>query len=241
MKKNKDRYCFTHNGKEICVHHSRLAELFEDYRDEISPWRIFRIMSEFVTGFEFLRDFDNAVTIFGSARQGFPKVLYREATRLAYKLSKAGFTIITGGGPGMMEAANKGAYGAKGPSVGINIKVQHEQRINPYVNRSEAFKYFFTRKVMLAFSSQVYIFFPGGFGTLDELFEMVTLVQTKKIEPVPIILVNKEYWQPLLAWIEDYLYKRNNAIKKEDMQLYHLVDTSDEAFRLIKKLVKRNA
>ncbi|MDO8582235.1 MAG: TIGR00730 family Rossman fold protein [bacterium] len=216
-----------------------IKSLLEGERDEVSPWRIFRIMSEFVTGFEFLRNFKNTVSFFGSSRQGFDSGVYKEATRLAHRLSKSGFTIITGGGPGIMEAANKGAYEAGGPSVGINIKVQHEQRANKYVKESESFKYFFTRKVMLSFSSQVYIFFPGGFGTLDELFEMITLIQTKKIEPIPIILVNKEFWQPLLSWIDEYLYKRNHAIQKENIALYHLVDTGDEAFRLITKLVKK--
>lgn len=217
----------------------RIASILEDYRDEISPWRIFRIMSEFVTGFEFLRNFKNTVSFFGSSREGFHSSVYKEATHLAHRLSKKGFTIITGGGPGIMEAANKGAYDAGGRSVGINIKVQHEQRANPYVKESESFKYFFTRKVILSFSSQVYIFFPGGFGTLDELFEMITLIQTKKIDPIPIILVNKEFWQPLLSWIEESLCKRNRAIKKEDLSLYHLVDNGDAAFRLIMKLVKR--
>ncbi len=239
MKKNNGAVCFMCGQKELCIHRSQLESLFEDARDEISPWRIFKIMSEFVSGFEFLRNLNKTVSIFGSARDGFDKRVYAEATRLAYLLSKAGFTIVTGGGPGIMEAGNKGAYEAGGPSVGINIKVQHEQRVNKYVKQSESFKYFFTRKVILSFSSQAYIFFPGGFGTLDELFEMVTLVQTKKIDPIPIILVNKEFWTPLLAWVESHLYKKNNAIKKEDMQLYHLVDNHEEAFRLIKKLVKK--
>lgn len=238
--KNQEKlFCFTHRGKRLCVPHSRLEALLEDGRDALSPWRIFRIMSEFVSGFEFLENFKNTVSIFGSARDGFPRRIYQEATRLSYQLAKAGFTVVTGGGPGIMEAANKGAYKAGGKSVGINIKVSHEQRINRYVTESESFKYFFTRKVMLAFASQVYVFFPGGFGTLDELFEMLTLVQTKKIEPIPIILVGRDYWQPLLAWVEEHLCKRNRAVKKEDLGIYTLVVNGDEAFRLIKSIVKK--
>jgi hypothetical protein len=210
--------------------------MMKDHAHEVSPWRIFKIMAEFVAGYEFLKRYKKAATFFGTARCTFHNDLYKDATKLAHMLSKEGFAIMTGGGPGIMEAANKGAHEADGISVGINIKLPFEQRTNQYVKESEAFKYFFVRKTMLAYASQVYIFYPGGFGTLDELFEMLTLVQTRKIDPTPIILVNKEFWTPLLKWMEEYMYDKNKAIDKEDLDIYHLVDNSDEAFKYIKKL-----
>ncbi len=205
---------------------------------DVEPWRIFKILSEFVQGFELIRKYKKAVTFFGSARFGEHTESYREASKLAEKLAKDGYAIITGGGPGIMEAANKGAYEAKGDSVGINIKLDKEQRINEYVTDSEAFHYFFTRKVMLSFASDTYVFFPGGFGTLDEFFEMVTLVQTKKIPPLPIILVGKKYWSPLLRYIEEVVCGEYEAIGKNEMNIYRLVDTADEAYALIKKTAK---
>jgi len=214
-------------------------ELLELEKDQpIESWRIFKIISEFVSGFELLRKYDLAVTFFGTARcnQGDP--IYDQATELAYKLSKNGFTIITGGGPGVMEAANKGAYDAEGSSVGLNIELPSGQRINKYVKSSESFHYFFIRKVMLSFSSEIYVFFPGGFGTMDEFFELITLVQTEKIIPVPIILMGADYWTPILEWIEKGLYEKHKAIDKKDMEIYHLVDSVDEAFNLIRKVKK---
>jgi uncharacterized protein (TIGR00730 family) len=218
---------------------TRIERLLLARGADVSPWRMFKIMAEFVSGFEFLRKYKKAASIFGSARLGFKNEIYREAEKLAYYLAKDGFTIITGGGPGVMEAANKGAFAAGGRSVGLNIKgVEDFERKNQFVQEAEAFKYFFVRKVMLEFASQVYVFFPGGFGTLDELFEMITLVQTKKIPAIPIILVNKEYWKPLLDWIREQMYEKNKAISAEDMSLYHLVSDADDARRIIKKLLK---
>lgn len=232
-KRNRDKSALSVSQAQIerlLVEHS--------HEHETAPWRIFKIMSEFVSGFEFLRQYKKAVSIFGSARCGFQSSIYLEACRLSYRLAKDGFAIITGGGPGIMEAANKGACDAGGKSVGINIKLKYEQRANKYVMESEAFKYFFVRKTMLSFASKIYIFFPGGYGTLDELFEMLTLVQTEKIPRIPIILVDKRYWMPLLLWIEEYLYKKSQAVDKKDLQIYYLADNADGAYRLIKKLIK---
>jgi len=211
-------------------------------QNEIESWRIFKIMAEFISGFEFISKYEKEVTFFGTARVGFERGIYQEATKLAYRLSKDGYAIMTGGGPGIMEAANKGAFEAGGPSLGANIKLPETamgtERRNQYVKESYAFDYFFVRKVILSITSQAYIFFPGGFGTLDELFDMVTLIQTNKIKRVPLILVNQEFWQPLLSWIEEFVCKRNNAINKEDLEIYRLVNNADEAYKMIKKLLK---
>ncbi len=231
--------CFTSQGREICIPVAQLPHIFKKGRTrEVSSWTIMKILAEFIAGFDFLKKFKKSVSIMGSARVSLQNGVYNEATELAFKLSKAGFSIITGGGPGIMEAANKGACEAGGRSVGINIRLPMEQRTNQYVKEYESFSFFFTRKVMLETASSVYIFFPGGFGTLDEFFEMVTLIQTKKIKPVPVILVNKEFWQPLLAWIKTVIYEQNKAISKEDMDIYHLVSDAEEAYDVIKELSK---
>jgi uncharacterized protein (TIGR00730 family) len=202
----------------------------------VSPKMLERINKEFTDGFNFLKKYKKAVSIFGSARLSLKQDVYKEATELGYKLARAGFVVMTGGGPGIMEAANKGAFDADGKSVGINIRLPNEQRTNIYVKESESFRFFFTRKVMLEFASSVYVFFPGGFGTLDEFFEMVTLIQTHKIHRVPIILVNEAFWGPLLDWIYEVIYQEKNAIDQKDMELYHLVDNAQEAYNYIKKL-----
>ncbi len=212
---------------------------FKEHLKDIGSIRISRIINEFVFGFNFLKKQQNTVTFFGSARLTPNKEYYQEATELAFALSKKGYTIITGGGGGIMEAANKGAFEAGGKSVGLNIVLPKEQRVNKYVTDSETFHYFFIRKVMLSFASQAYVFFPGGFGTLDEFFEIITLIQTNKIKRIPIILMHKEYWQPLLDWIEKDLQKDFKTICKKDTQVYKLVDTTEEALKEIEKLSKK--
>lgn len=204
--------------------------------DAMESWRIFKIMAEFVSGFELLRKYNKAVTFFGSARCEFGDKSYQQTQELAGRLAKEGFTIITGGGGGAMEAANRGAYEAGGKSVGLNIQLPHEQILNKYVTDTQPFHYFFTRKVMLAFASEVYIFMPGGFGTLDEFSELATLIQTKKISPMPLVLVGKSFWTPLLEWIRTEMYTNQKAIDREDMEIYHLVDSVDEAMEVIMRL-----
>ncbi len=217
-----------------------LTDLLDPDDDAVQSWRTFRIMSEFVQGFEILRRYGLAATIFGGARYAAGDTVYKEAEELAAKLAKAGFAIITGGGPGVMEAANVGAFKVGGKSVGLNIQLPFEQKLNPYVNDTETFHFFFSRKVMLSFASEVYIYFPGGFGTMDELFELVTLIQTKKITHIPIVLVDKEYWSPLMAWIKNTMLKEYKTISKEDLDIFTLVDTPQEAYDYIIKNVDTN-
>ncbi|MBU6490612.1 TIGR00730 family Rossman fold protein [Patescibacteria group bacterium] len=201
--------------------------------NKIESWRIFKIMSEFVEGFDVIRRYGLAVSFFGSARASFEDEVYKHATELAGRLAKKGFAVITGGSAGIMQAANKGAFEAGGDSVGLNINLPDVQGYNPYLTTRFGFDHFFVRKVMLTYASEVYVYFPGGFGTLDEFFEIVTLVQTKKIRKVPIVLFGRQYWEPLLAFIEKTLYQEHKAINKDDMLLYTLVDSVDEAYDYI--------
>ncbi len=203
-------------------------------------WRIFRIMAEFVEGFQFLSQFNREVTIFGSARTPADNHWYQEARRLGMMLAKNNYVVVTGGGPGIMEAANRGAYEAGGISVGINIQLPMEQRINPYVTKARGFYYFFTRKVILAASAQAYVYFPGGFGTMDELFEILTLIQTGKSEKIPVVLVGKEYWQGLKNWIVDRLRNEYQTISPGDVDIFTIVDSAEEAFEIVKKSKERN-
>ena len=202
---------------------------------ENGTWRIFRIMAEFVSGFQFIGHLKKSVTIFGSARLKEENPYYQDARRLGYLLGKAGFEVITGGGPGIMEAANRGDFEATGKSIGLNIQLPFSQRMNKYVTRGIGFHYFFTRKVMLAAAAQAYVFFPGGFGTLDEFSEIITLIQTKKMAATPVILMGKDYWQPLLDWIENILYKKIEGVHGEDLKIYTLVSSPEEAVKIIKK------
>ena len=199
----------------------------------VEPWRIFKIMAEFVEGFDIIRRYSVAATFFGSARTSFGDEVYQHATDLAGRLSKKGFAVITGGSTGVMQAANRGAFEAGGESVGFNINLPNAQPYNPYLTERFGFDHFFVRKVMLVYASEVYIYFPGGFGTLDEFFEIVTLVQTKKIRKIPLILFGKEYWTPLVEFLEKKVYEEHKAINKEDLELFRVVDTVDEAYDYI--------
>lgn len=205
--------------------------------DAVQSWRVFRIMAEFVQGFELLREHGLAATFWGSARTQPSDPYYKAAEELAAKLAKKDFSIISGGGPGIMEASNVGAFKVGGKSVGLNIVLPFEQKLNPYTTQSLDFDFFFSRKVMLTFASEVYVYFPGGFGTLDELFEIVTLIQTKKIEPLPVILYGKDYWDPLLRFFETSLLKKFETISPEDLQIFKVVDSVDEAYKYIMKHV----
>ncbi|HYF29322.1 MAG TPA: TIGR00730 family Rossman fold protein [Candidatus Paceibacterota bacterium] len=204
----------------------------------IESWRIFKIMAEFVDGFEILKRYGLTATFFGTARESFSPEVYAAATELAGKLAKAGFSIITGGSAGVMQAANKGAYDAGGSSIGLNIRLSDHQPLNGYLTDSLVFDHFFVRKVMLAFASEVYIYFPGGFGTLDEFTEMVTLIQTKKIKPIPIVLYGREYWSPFIDLFRNHLLAKYHAIDEADLELFHLVDSVDEAFEYITQNAK---
>ena len=196
------------------------------------PWRVFRIMGEFVEGFDTLARLGPAVAIFGSARvpPGHPQYLAAEET--ARLLSVEGFSIITGGGPGLMEAANKGAHEAGGPSIGCNIELPFEQGTNAWVDISINFRYFFVRKTMFVKYSEAFVIFPGGFGTMDELFEALTLIQTGKIRNFPIILFGTEYWAGLLAWIRDVMLDEGK-ISRDDVDLLYVTDSPAEALKVI--------
>ncbi len=189
----------------------------------MDSWRIFRIMSEFVEGFEALSAIKKGVSFFGSKRFSKDHPYYRLAYQTAYLLAKKGYSIITGAGPGIMEAANKGAFAAKGVSVGLNIAIPEQQNPNPYVNYLLEFKYFFVRKVMFTKYSCAFVFFPGGYGTLDELFEALALVQTQRISPIPIILVLKEYWKEILSWLDKLASL--GTLLNEELRLFKVVDT----------------
>ncbi len=198
-------------------------------------WKIFKIMSEFVNGFERMQQIGPCVSIFGSARTKPENKYYQLAEEIAFKLTQEGYGVITGGGPGIMEAANKGAKRGKGNSVGLNINLPFEQKPNDYIDRDKSidFNYFFVRKTVFLKYSQGFIGMPGGFGTIDELFESLTLVQTNKIAEFPVVLVGREYWEGLIDWIKKTMLHEEHNINESDLDLFKIVDTADEAVKHI--------
>jgi len=196
-------------------------------------WRLFRILSEFVDGFEVMSKVGPAVSVFGSARTGPDHPAYQQAMQCGRLICDAGFSVITGGGPGIMEAANRGAYDCGGTSIGLNIELPHEQQPNPYQNIELAFRYFFVRKVMFVKYATGFIIFPGGFGTMDELFESLTLIQTLKIDPFPVVLVGDSYWTGLVDWMKNTMLEEYNNIGPEDLELFKVTDSVEEAVNYI--------
>lgn len=198
-------------------------------------WQIFRMMSEFVQGFDTMARVGPCVSVFGSARTKPQHKYYKLATEIAFQLTRNGYGVITGGGPGIMEAANKGAQAGGGRSVGLAITLPMEQKDNPFIDLDKLIKfdYFFVRKVMFMKYAQGFVVLPGGFGTLDELFEAITLIQTDKVEHFPIVMVGKKYWAPLLDWIKETMIKKEKNADKGDLNLFHLVDTSEEVIEII--------
>jgi len=199
-------------------------------------WRLFKIMAEFVDGFEKLSDYYPAIAVFGSARLKRTDPVYSKAETISRLLAKKGYNIITGGGPGIMEAANKGAVEGGGRSIGLNIELPFEQHPNEYANVRLSFQYFFVRKVMLIKYSVAYIIMPGGFGTMDELFEAVTLIQTKKIRPFPVILVGSDYWKGMLDWIKKEMIAQG-TISPADLDIFQVLDDPEEIVHTIQRIV----
>ena len=204
-------------------------------------WQIFKIMSEFVQGFETMSKIGPCVSVFGSARTKPDNKYYKQAEEIGYLLTQSGYGVISGGGPGIMEAANKGASRGEGKSVGLNIELPFEQSSNPYIDNDKLinFDYFFVRKVMFVKYAQGFIVFPGGVGTLDELFEAITLIQTQKIGKFPIVLVGKTYWDGLLVWIKEVMLAKEQNISLEDLDLINVVDTPLEAVDIINDFYKK--
>ena len=209
----------------------RSPEPDDDYKTSDS-WRVFRIMSEFVSGFDSMATITRGVSVFGSARTAEDNEYYQAAVETGKLLAEAGFEVITGGGPGIMEAANRGAHQAGKVSVGCNIELPFEQKPNPYLTKSLTFKYFFVRKTVFIKYSNAYIIFPGGFGTLDELFEALTLIQTRKIRNFPVVMFGSQYWRGLLGWITSTMLHEKN-INSEDLGLIHLTDSPKDAVDFI--------
>jgi uncharacterized protein (TIGR00730 family) len=202
-----------------------------DFTDQ-DTWRVFRIMAEFIEGFETMHQVGPAVTVFGSARTLPGDPVYEMGRRLGTELAGAGYSVITGGGPGCMEAANRGAHEAGGASIGLNIDLPHEQKPNPYLTKLIGFRYFFVRKVMFLKYASAWAILPGGFGTMDELFELLTLVQTRRVTPFPIILMGSDYWQGLLEWLRASMRGRG-MIDAEDLDFLCLTDDPVEAVSYI--------
>jgi uncharacterized protein (TIGR00730 family) len=198
-------------------------------------WMLFKIMAEFVDGFEKLARIGPCVSIFGSARTKSGHKYYKLAEELAFKLTRHGYGVITGGGPGIMEAANKGAQAGGGKSVGLNIELPFEQQANPFIDSDKliSFDYFFVRKVMFIKYAQGFIVLPGGFGTLDELFEAITLIQTNKRAHFPVIMIGRKYWEGLMNWVKETMLNEERYISPDDLEIFSIVDTADEAVKFI--------
>ncbi|MCM8790066.1 MAG: TIGR00730 family Rossman fold protein [Candidatus Omnitrophica bacterium] len=212
---------------------SREKVLRNDFTEE-ETWRIFRIMSEFVEGFEVLSKIGQAVSIFGSSRTKRGTKYYKLGEEIAYLLSKEGYAIITGSGPGLMEAANRGAKRAKGQSIGLNIQLPLQQKPNKYVDLLMDFRYFFVRKVMFVKYAKAFVILPGGYGTLDEFTEAINLIQTERIPKFPVVLVNSEYWKGMLDWLKTSVLK-HGCINKEDLKIFTIVDKPKEVVQVINK------
>ncbi|MES2593384.1 MAG: TIGR00730 family Rossman fold protein [Bacteroidota bacterium] len=221
----------------------RKAFASKDWNDikASDSWQIFKIMSEFVEGFEKMSRIGPCVSIFGSARTQVENPYYKLAEEIAFKLTREGYGVITGGGPGIMEAANKGAKAGGGKSVGLNIVLPFEQSSNPFVDNDKNinFDYFFVRKTIFLKYSQGFVAMPGGFGTLDELFEAITLIQTNKVAHFPIVLVGKKYWEGMMVWVKDTMLLVEHNIGEKDLDLFNIVDTADEAVAIINEFYSK--
>ena len=228
------------NNEEEKIRKAFAAKDWNDIKASDS-WMIFKIMGEFVEGFEKMARIGPCVSIFGSARTKPTNKYYKLAEEIAFKLTREGYGVISGGGPGIMEAANKGAKAGGGKSVGLNIQLPFEQSHNAFIDSDKliSFDYFFVRKTIFLKYSQGFIALPGGFGTLDELFEAITLVQTNKIAHFPIILAGKKYWEGMMDWVKETMLEEEHNISPEDLNLFHIVDTADEAVNLINDFYSR--
>jgi len=226
--------------KNLCYDHISLPSHVDTHLEQMLHSRAARIEDELLEGFHAIRNFPKSVTFFGSARFEADHPYYQKAMRISSRICNEGFAVITGGGPGIMEAGNEGSNQTCNQAVGFNIELPNEQSINPYVTHGVEFHYFFTRKVIMFFSAEVYIYFPGGFGTLDEFFELVTLVQTKKLPNVPIILVGSDFWNPIMDVMETVLLDRFKTISPEDLNLYTITDDEDKIIEIVKNASLRD-
>ena len=217
---------------------NKYREIRHDFTSE-DPWRMFRIMAEFVEGFEVLSSVGKAVSMFGSSRVDSHNKYYRLAEEIAYRLAKAGYAIITGGGPGIMEAANKGARRAGGQSIGLNIQIPTEQKPNTYIDILLDFRYFFVRKVMFVKYAKAFVIMPGGYGTLDELTEALNLIQAHRIPKFPVIIFDRKYWQPMLDWLKNTVL-RNRSISAADLNIIQFADSPQEVVSIIKKFYAKS-
>ncbi|MBP7162398.1 MAG: TIGR00730 family Rossman fold protein [Candidatus Omnitrophica bacterium] len=217
---------------------SKGRKIMDEINNMEDPWRVFRIMAEFVDGFDQLSRIGDAVTIFGSARTGVKHKMYKNAQKTAQLLVKEGYSVITGGGPGIMEAANRGAFTKPNQSIGLNIELPFEQKPNRYISHLIKFHYFFCRKVMFVKYAKAFVIFPGGFGTLDEFFESVTLIQTGRIDRFPVVLFGSAYWGGLIDWLKESMLAEGN-IQREDLDIFTIVDKPEEVVAAIRAFYKK--